>query len=126
MKYFLGIEVTQSEYGIFICQSKYANDVLKSFRMLNCKPAVTPIAFGTKLSKEHDGSKLDPMMYKRLVGSLMYLNATIPHITFAVSLISRFMETLKKTHWQAGKRILRHIAGTTNFGIQYTSNSNLS
>ena len=56
-----------------ICQSKYANDVLKRFRMLNCKTAVTPIATGTKLSKDDDGSKVDPRLYKRLIGSLMYL-----------------------------------------------------
>ena len=34
------------------------------------------------------------------------------------------METPKNTHWQVGKRILRYFAGTTNFGIQYTSISN--
>ena len=85
MKYFLGIEVIQFEDGISICQSKYANDVLKIFRMLNCKPAVTPIATGTKLSKKDDGSKVDPTMYKRLVGSFMYLSATRPDIMFAVS-----------------------------------------
>ena len=92
--------------------------------MLNCKLAVTPIETGTKLSKEDDGSKFDSMLYKRLVGSLMYLTATRPDIMFIVSLISRFMETPKNTHSQAGKRILRYIVGTTNFGIQYTSNSN--
>ena len=55
MKYFLGIEVTQYEDGIFINQTKYANDLLKKFRMMNCKPVVTPIAPSTKLSKEDDG-----------------------------------------------------------------------
>ena len=54
----------------------------------------------------------------------MYLTATRTDIMFAVSLISRFMESPKNIHWQDGKRILRYIAGTTNFGIQYTSNSN--
>ena len=76
IKYFLGIEVIQYEDGIFICQSKYANDILKIFKMMNCKPVVTPIATSTKLSKDDDGSKVDPTMYKRLVGSLMYLTAT--------------------------------------------------
>ena len=76
MKYFLGIEVPQSEDGIFVIQTKYANDVLKIFRMMNCKPTVTPFAIGTKLSEDNDGSKVDPMLYKRLVGSLMYLTAT--------------------------------------------------
>ena len=29
MKYFLGMEVMQSRLGIFICQQKYAMDMLK-------------------------------------------------------------------------------------------------
>ena len=37
MKYFLGIKVNQSEDVIFIYQTKYANDVLKIFRTMNCK-----------------------------------------------------------------------------------------
>jgi hypothetical protein len=28
MKYFLGIEVVQNEQGIFICQQKYASEIL--------------------------------------------------------------------------------------------------
>jgi len=55
MKYFLGIEVTQSEDGIFIFQSKYAKDILKRFRMQNCKPIVTPITIGTKLGEDDHG-----------------------------------------------------------------------
>ena len=29
MKYFLGLEVTQTDKGIFICQHKYATDILQ-------------------------------------------------------------------------------------------------
>jgi hypothetical protein len=54
----------------------------------------------------------------------MYLTATRPDIMFAVSLISRFMETPKEMHWQVGKRILRYIAGTTRYGILYSSTKN--
>lgn len=39
----------------------------------------------------------------------------------AVSLISRFMERRKETHWQATKRILRYVNGTKGFGILYSS-----
>jgi len=46
MKYFLGIEVNQNGNGIFISQSKYANDILKRFNMTNYKPALTPIVTG--------------------------------------------------------------------------------
>jgi hypothetical protein len=52
MTYFLGIEVEQFDHGIFISQKKYVVEVFKKFKMEKCKPADTPIALGTKLSKE--------------------------------------------------------------------------
>ena len=88
----------QSDDDIFICQTNYANEVLKMFRMLNCKPTATPMETDIKLSKYDEGSYVDPTLYTRLVGSLMYLTTTRPDIMFVVSLISRFMETLKSTH----------------------------
>jgi hypothetical protein len=50
----------------------------------------------------------------------MYLTATRPDIMFVVSLISRFMESPKDSHWKVGKIILRYVAGTTNYGLWYT------
>jgi hypothetical protein len=38
MKYFLGIKVEQSAKEMFICQQKYATDILKRFKMNKCKP----------------------------------------------------------------------------------------
>lgn len=119
MKYFLGIEVEKSEQGIFIFQNKYAKDLLKIFRMENCKPVPAPIATGTMLSKDDEGSDINPTLFKILVGILMYLTTTRPNIIQGVSLISIFMETPKDTHWSAGKRILRYIAGTRDCGIMY-------
>jgi hypothetical protein len=103
MRYFLGIEVHQSKTGIFISQSKYAHEILKRFNMMNSKAAPTPVITGLKLSKEDKGSKVDPTLFKRLVGSLMYLTMTRPDIMYGVSLISRFMETPKESHWKARK-----------------------
>jgi hypothetical protein len=124
MKYFLGLEIDQSENGIFISQKKYAKDVLKRFRMDNCNPANTPIVTGTQLSKSDKGGDINPTLYKKLIGSLMYLTTTRPDIMYAVSLLSRFMESPKDTHWKVGKRILRYIAGSVNEGICYTSSEN--
>ena len=59
MKYFLGLEVTQTDKGIFICQHKYATDVLHIFRMDKCKPAETPISLGSKLTKNDDGPAIN-------------------------------------------------------------------
>ena len=110
MKFFLGIEVQQSESGIFISQSKYASEVLKRFNMSNCKTSPTPVITGLKLSKDDEGTTVDPTLFKRLVGSLMYLTATRPDIMYGVSLISRFMESPKDSHWQAGEKNLRYVS----------------
>ena len=67
--------------------------------MSNCKTAPTPVITGLKLSKADEGSTIDPTLFKRLVGSLMYLIATRPDIMYGVSLISRLMESPKDSHW---------------------------
>ena len=43
---------------------------------------------------------------------------------YAVSLVSRFMETPKETHWQATKRILKYVNGTKEYGILYSATDN--
>ena len=85
--------------------------------MTNCKTNPTPVIIGLRLSKDDEGSTVDPMLFKSLVGSLMYLTATRPNIMYGVSLISRFMESPKDSHWQTGKRILRYVSGTKDLGI---------
>eukprot|EP00253_Pinus_taeda_P034533 PITA_34533 len=121
LRYFLGIEVDQSENGVFISQDKYVKAVLKRFHMQNNKATVTSIVVGLKLTKEDSSKDFDPKLYKSIVGTLMYLTATRPDIMHVVSLISKFMERPKETHWQATKRILRYVNGTKGFGILYSS-----
>ena len=80
---------------------------------------------GLKLSKDDEGSTVDRMLFKRLVGSLMYLIATRPNIIYGVTcMISRFMDSPKDSHWQAGKRILRYVSGTKGLGIMYSISEN--
>jgi len=43
LTYFLGIEFEMNSQGVLIHQRKYAQDVLKRFNMLNCKPISTPV-----------------------------------------------------------------------------------
>ncbi|KAG8492820.1 hypothetical protein CXB51_010145 [Gossypium anomalum] len=84
MSYFLGIEVSQTEQGIFLSQKGSSSNILNKFSMLNCKATSTPDAIGEKLSSE----------------------ATRPDIMFAVSFLSRFMHCYNEKHFQAAKRVL--------------------
>jgi len=120
MKYFLGIEVKQSEDGIFISQERYALEILKKFKMVDCNPVSTPMELGTKLSKFDNGERADPGRYRSLIGSLRYLTSTRPDLMLSVGIASRFMDDPSYTHWKALKRILRYIRGTLSLGLLYT------
>ena len=73
IRYFLGIEVLQKSDGIYICQRKYALEVLNRFGMLESNSVSSPIVPGFKASNDGDGVTIDETYYKQLVGSLMYL-----------------------------------------------------
>eukprot|EP00253_Pinus_taeda_P004541 PITA_04541 len=119
----LGVEVWQTENNIFLSQSKYAKNLVDRFRMQDCKPATTPMEPGLKLSAQSSSPLVDETLFRQLVGSLIYLTATRPDISFAVSYISRFMSTPKANHWVAAKRVLRYVHGTPDHKLLYTRSS---
>lgn len=49
LTFFFGFQFSQSDKGIFISQTKYIKDMLKKFKMEDCKPVSTPMATGCKL-----------------------------------------------------------------------------
>ena len=55
MTYFLGMEIKQAKDEVFICQRKYAKEILKKLYMEDCKAIVTPMDQKESLSKD-DGT----------------------------------------------------------------------
>ena len=119
LHYFLGLEVKQVEDRIFVSQRKYAIDLLKRFNVLNCKVVATPMNLNEKLQPSDGTEEVNSSYFRSLVGGLIYLTHTRPDIAFSVGLISIFMHSPSMHHLGAAKRILRYIAGTTDFGLWY-------
>lgn len=67
------------------------------------------------------GDYVDAKVFKKLVGSLRYLYNTKPDICYAVGMVSRFMNKLKWSHYQADIKILRYIKGTLKSGELFLS-----
>ena len=60
------------------------------------------------------------MPYLKFNAILMYLTTTRRILMYVVSIISRFMESPKDSHWKFGKIISRYVGGTLGFGVWYT------
>ena len=59
LKFFLGLQISQLNDGIFISQCKYTKEMLKKFGMEDCKPVSTPMTTGCKLSKDDESKEVD-------------------------------------------------------------------
>ena len=63
----------------------------------------------TKLDKDEKGKDVNQMLYKGMIGSLLYLTASKPNIMFCVCLCARFQACPKESHLIALKRIFRYL-----------------
>jgi hypothetical protein len=64
LNFFLGLQIKQCKEGIFICQEKYLNDLLKKFGLMKAKAISTPMATSAKLDKDEDGKDIDQKLYR--------------------------------------------------------------
>ena len=111
LTYFLGLQVKQLKHGTFLSQLKYCFDLLKKFKMEDCKEAATPIATNCLMDADEAGNQVDSTKYRGLIGSLLYLTASRPDIQFGLCLCARFQSNPKESHFKAAKWILKYLKG---------------
>ncbi|CAN1127242.1 Retrovirus-related Pol polyprotein from transposon TNT 1-94 [Linum perenne] len=126
MKYFLGMEIARSSKGLLLSQRKYVLDLLAETGMTGCKPASTPMQANLQFSRETDGKPTDKGRYQQLVGKLIYLAHTRPDITFAVSVVSQFMNEPTEEHLTAVTHILRYLKKTPGLGLMFKKSASRS
>lgn len=119
LHYFLGLEIMRSKGCVFVSQKRYAMDFLNKYNMQHLNAASTPMDINEKLQLEDGSGETDGKRYHGMVGSLIYLSHSPPDIFYSVGVVSRFMNNPSKLHAAAVKRIMRYIAGTTEYGLLY-------
>jgi hypothetical protein len=97
---------------------------VKKFGMESASHKRTPAPTHLKLSKDEKGVKVDQSLYRSMIGSLLYLTASRPDITFAVGVCARYQAEPKVSHLTQVKRILKYVSGTSDYGMLYTHSDN--
>ncbi|GJS69256.1 hypothetical protein Tco_0702097 [Tanacetum coccineum] len=126
ISFFLGLQISQSPRGIFLNQSKYDLESLKKYGMESSDPVDTPMVEKSKLDEDPQGKAVDPTHYHGMVGTLMYLTASRPDLTFAVCMCARYQAKPTEKHLHAVNRIFKYLRGTVNRGLWYPKDSSIA
>ncbi|XP_045797787.1 secreted RxLR effector protein 161-like [Trifolium pratense] len=118
------MEFLKDKDGIVMHQQKYIGELLKFFEMNGCNSWSNPSETNSKFDECTNEKKIDPTMFRQIVGSLRYVCNSRPNICNVVSVISRFMHDPRKPHLIAAKRILRYLKGTLEFGLLFPIGTN--
>ena len=121
----MGLEVTHSTDGLYITQAKYAFELLSQARLTDSKTVDTSIELNVHLTPTGGKPLSNPSLYRRLVGSLIYLTVTHPDISYAVHQVSQYLSAPQSTHYAAVLRILRYLKGILCHGLFYSAQSPL-
>lgn len=127
ISYYLGMEFVLLSHGLLIHQKGFINQILNRYNMGNIKSVATPLDANDKLLEEtsQQAAPAFKQEYMSKVGSLNYVQTkTRPDISYAVSLVSRYMKNPNQQHMDAVNRIYAYLAGTKDVGLFYTEETN--
>lgn len=91
LKHLFGIKVARSNQDIYICQRKYALDLLKDTKMLGEKTFTLLLDQNTKFFKDQEEPIPNPKVSGRLIGMLMYLTLPIQNLAYSIQVLSQFI-----------------------------------
>ena len=119
VKFVLGLDISRNKNSIRISQEGYVSGKIATFGQGESRPVHTPAVMGQE--DEAGGSKeAGEVPYRELIGGLMYaMVCTRPDIAHSVSALSRHLDAPKAQHWEAGKRVLKYLNTTADYGIEY-------
>jgi hypothetical protein len=120
--YFLEIEISSTPEGFFLSQEKYIHDLLDHASLTDHRTVETPMELNVHLVAT-DGEPLeDPTHF---VGSLVYLGATRPDISYFVHILSQFVSAPTQIHYSHLLRVLHYLCRTISRRLLFSCSSSL-
>lgn len=121
---FVGLQISRKrpQKSLVIHQSAYTKKIINKFKMDIAKPVSVPADPHVILSpSEINNEKPSNVPYQEAVRSLVFLAAVSrPDISYAVNLVSKYLNNHNHEHWRAVKRIFAYLSGTLDHCIEYT------
>ena len=124
LTHFLCLQIRQQDSGIFLSQSKYAKKLVKKFGLKSTSSVRIPMSPNVKLTVDLLGKSVDSFLFRSMIGSLLYLTASRPDISYSVGVCARYQANPKESHMIALKRIIKYVKITADFGVWYSKDTN--
>jgi hypothetical protein len=77
------------------------------------------------LTLSANSNLVHPLVYRQLIGSLLYLVNTRSDVCFTVNTFSQYMVEPQQIQWVAAKRVLCYLKGTIHHGMRYVGDGEL-
>jgi hypothetical protein len=75
-----------------------------------------------KLSSDEGDLMEDTIMYRRIVGSLIYMTITRPYLSYVVGVVNQFMQTPQKPNLDVVRHIVSHLLYSVEFFMKPRAN----
>ena len=97
---------------------------MKEFGLESASSIRIPMSPNVKLTMDLLGKSVDSSLYRSMIGSLLYLTASRPDISYSVGVCARYQANPKESHMTALKRIIKYVKTTAEFGVWYSKDTN--
>ena len=77
----------------------------------------TPLLGNWRKEDDTSSEVVDTTVYRKLVGSVMYLVNTRPDTFYVVNHLSQAMAKPAKIFWKVGRYVLRYLRGNTKYEL---------
>lgn len=116
----INIEYRKSEGNLVISTRQKILELVNEFKITDTLPIPMKENLKYKLAKVSDLNEEEKTTYRSLLGKLMFIMvATRPDISYAVSLLARFMTNPTKEQHESALNVVRYLNGTRDLTIVF-------